>query len=50
MVTLLQLVGGPPCDLELAWWRQGFWPYAVGLPWHSRLEHWAGFHQSPLWQ
>lgn len=24
--------------------------YTICLPWHSRFEHWAGFHQSPLWQ
>lgn len=24
--------------------------YRACLPWHSRLEHCAGFHQSPLWQ
>lgn len=28
----------------------GDFSYTVCLPWHSRFEHWAGFHQSPLWQ
>lgn len=27
-----------------------FCSYRACLPWHSRLEHCAGFHQSPLWQ
>lgn len=29
---------------------RGFCRYRACLPWHSRLEHCAGFHQSPLWQ
>lgn len=29
---------------------RGLRGYSACLPWHSRLEHCAGFHQSPLWQ
>jgi len=29
---------------------RGVCRYRACLPWHSRLEHCAGFHQSPLWQ
>lgn len=38
---------------QLFGWRcrwQGECRYRACLPWHSRLEHCAGFHQSPLWQ
>lgn len=65
LVTLLQLAGGQMrVQPFLRHWCHRHWrvvwlavPLAGGgfcyracLPWHSRLEHCAGFHQSPLWQ